>query len=96
MTKTEVGWLLLATAAVVFVGGICLRVLIGRNRERPAVRRVVGGFRASRVAAVLFGRVERDVMHDDELDGMFVMPAIIIGCGLCLTAVFLLGYEVLT
>lgn len=96
MTRTEVGWLLLVAAVVVFVGGICLRVLIGRNRKRPLVRRVVGGFRESRVARVLFGAVERDAMHDDELDGMFVMPAIIIGCGLCLTAVFLLGYEILT
>jgi len=24
------------------------------------------------------------------------MPTIVIGCGLCLTAIFLLGYEVLT
>ena len=96
MTRTEAGWLLLAAAVLVFVGGILLRVLIGRNRKRPVVRRVVGGFRKSRVARVLFGAVERDVMDDDELDGMFVMPAIIIGCGLCLTAVFLLGYEFLT
>lgn len=96
MTRTEVGWLLLAAAALVFVGGIGLRVLVGRNRKRASVRRIVGGFRASRLARLLFGPVERDVMHDDELDGMFVMPAIIVSCGMCLSAVFLLGYEVLT
>lgn len=96
MTHAEVGWLLLALAVLVFVGGIGTRVLVGRNRKRAAVRRVVGGFRMSRVARFLFGAVERDAMHDDELDGMFVMPAIIIACGLCLTAVFLLGYGVLT
>jgi hypothetical protein len=27
---------------------------------------------------------------------MILMPTIVIGCGLCLTAIFLLGYEVLT
>lgn len=96
LTKAVVGWLLLVAAGLVFAGGIGLRVVIGRNRERPAVRRVVGGFRASRTARVLFGAVEGDTMHDDELDGMFVMPAIIVACGLCLTAVFLLGYEMLT
>ena len=96
LTRTATGWLLLAVAVLVFVGGIGLRVLVGRNRERPPVRRVVGGFRQSGLARLLFGGVTGDAMEDDELDGMFVMPAIIIACGLCLTAVFLLGYEVLT
>jgi hypothetical protein len=27
---------------------------------------------------------------------MILMPAILLSCGLCLTAIFLLGYEVLT
>jgi hypothetical protein len=45
---------------------------------------------------VLFGRFEGDVLDDDELDSMILMPTIVIGCGLCLTAVFLLGYESLT
>lgn len=96
MTRAETGWLLLALAVLVFFTGTGVRVLVGRNRERPFVRRVVGGFRESRVSRLLFGAVERDPLHDDELDGMFVMPAIIIACGLCLTAVFLLGYELLT
>jgi hypothetical protein len=96
VTRAEVGWLLLALAVLVFFAGTGLRVLVGRNRKRPVIRRVVGGFRQSRLARLLFGAVERDPLHDDELDGMFVMPAIIVACGLCLTAVFLLGYEALT
>jgi hypothetical protein len=96
LTKAVVGWLLVAAAVLVFIGGIGLRVLVGRHRDQPAVRRVVGGFRTSPVARVLFGAVEADPLHDDELDGMFVMPAIIGACGLCLVAVFLLGYDVLT
>ena len=50
-------------------------------------------FRRTGIAHVLFGRFEDDVLDDDELDTMILMPAIVIGCGLCLTALFLLGYD---
>ena len=45
---------------------------------------------------MLFGRVRGDVLDDDELDSMILMPTIVVACGLCLTAIFLLGYEVLS
>jgi hypothetical protein len=45
---------------------------------------------------VLFGRFEDDVLDDDELDSMILMPTIVVACGLCLTAIFLLGYQNLT
>lgn len=90
------GWLLVAAALTVFFGGAAIRMMVGRNRDRPGVKRVVGGFRESAVAKVLFGPVLNDPLDDDELDGIFVIPAIVIGCGLCLTGVFLLGYEVLS
>ncbi len=44
---------------------------------------------------MLFGRFEADVLDDDELDTMILMPAIVIACGLALTALFLLGYDTL-
>ena len=52
-------------------------------------------FRKTGVARVLFGRLEGDVLDDDELDSMILMPTVVIGCGLCLTAIFLFGYETL-
>ena len=73
-----------------------LRSFIGRRRDSRLVRRVVGGFRGSAVARVLFGRVRGDVLDDDELDSMILMPTVVVACGLCLTAIFLLGYEVLS
>lgn len=48
-------------------------------------------FRRTGIARVLFGRFEDDVLDDDELDTMILMPAIVIACGLILTALFLLG-----
>jgi hypothetical protein len=69
---------------------------VGRRRDNPGVRRVVGGFRRTAVARVLFGAVREDELDDDELDQMFLMPAIVVACGLCLTAIFLLGYQALT
>jgi hypothetical protein len=52
-------------------------------------------FRKTGVARVLFGRFQDDVLDDDELDAMILMPTIVVACGLCLTAIFLLGYETL-
>ena len=95
MSRTIVGWLLLAGAVLTFATGIGLRVLVGRNRRKAGVKRVVGGFRESAFARLLFGPIGNDALDDEELDQMFVMPGIIVACGLCLTAVFLLGYEVL-
>jgi hypothetical protein len=60
------------------------------------VRRLVQGFRETRVARLLFGPIATDALDDDELDQMFMIPAIVVACGLCLTAVFLLGYDALT
>ena len=95
ISQTTVGWLLLGAAALTFVLGFASRTFIGRRRNTKAVRSLVHTFRRTGVARVLFGRFEGDVL-DDELDSMILMPTIVIGCGLCLTAIFLLGYEVLT
>lgn len=93
MTQTTVGWLLVAAAALTFIVGLASRVVIGRNRETKPVRTMVHTFRRTGVARVLFGRFEDDVLDDDELDAMILMPTIVVACGLCLTAVFLLGYQ---
>jgi hypothetical protein len=95
VTQTEVGWLLLAAAALTFVVGGASRVFIGRRRRTKAVRGLVRTFRRTGLARVLFGRFEGDVLDDDELDAMILMPTIVVACGLCLTAIFLLGYETL-
>jgi hypothetical protein len=91
-----VGWLLLLGAVALFVAGFLLRTLIGRKRDVKAVRRVVRALRANVVGRVLFGRVASDALDDEELDQLILMPAILVSCGLCLTAIFLLGYEALT
>jgi hypothetical protein len=96
LSQTVVGWLLLLGAIAIFVAGFLLRTLIGRKRDVKAVRRVVRAFRDNVVGRVLFGRVASDALDDEELDQMILMPAILLSCGLCLTAIFLLGYEVLT
>ena len=95
ISQTTVGWLLLLCAALTFVVGSASRVLVGRKRHTKAVRGLIRTFRRTGVARVLFGRFEGEVLDDDELDSMILMPTIVVGCGLCLTAVFLLGYETL-
>ena len=95
ISQTTVGWLLLGAAVLTFVFGFASRTFIGRRRDTKAVRGLVRTFRKTGVARVLFGRFEDDVLDDDELDSMILMPTIVIGCGLCLTAIFLLGYETL-
>lgn len=93
LTQTTVGVLLLVAAALTFIVGLASRVIIGRRRESKAVRAMVHTFRRTGVARVLFGRFEDDVLDDDELDSMVLMPTIVVACGLCLTAIFLLGYQ---
>jgi hypothetical protein len=95
ISQTTVAWLLLGAAAMTFVVGFASRTFIGRRRNTKAVRALVHTFRRTGVARVLFGRFEGDVLDDDELDSMILMPTIVIGCGFCLTAIFLLGYETL-
>jgi hypothetical protein len=95
ISQATVGWLLVGAAVLTFVVGFASRTFIGRRRNTKAVRSLVHAFRRTGIARVLFGRFERDVLDDDELDSMILMPTVVIGCGLCLTAIFLLGYETL-
>jgi hypothetical protein len=37
----------------------------------------------------------RESTDDADLDDKILMPTFVVACGLCLTAVFLLGYEAL-
>jgi hypothetical protein len=96
LSQTVVGWLLLLAAVLTFVAGFAMRTLIGRKRDVNVVRKVVRALRDNVVGRLLFGPVISDALDDEELDQMILMPAILVSCGLCLTAVFLLGYEVLT
>jgi len=95
ISQTTVAWLLLAAAVLMFVVGFASRTFIGRRRNTKAVRRMVHTFRRTGAARGLFGRFAGDVVDDDELDSMILMPTIVVGCGLCLTAIFLFGYETL-
>jgi hypothetical protein len=95
LSQTAVGWLLLAAAALTAVFGLASRVFIGRRRDTKPVRAMVRTFRRTGIAQVLFGRFESEVLDDDELDSMILMPTVVVACGLCLTALFLLGYNTL-
>lgn len=95
LSQTAVGWLLPAVAALTVVMGLASRVFIGRRRHTKSVRAMVRTFRKTGVAGVLFGRFEGEVLNDDELDSMILMPTVVVACGLCLTALFLLGYDAL-
>jgi hypothetical protein len=95
ISQATVGWLLLLAAALTFIFGFASRAFIGHRRNSKAVRGLVRTFRKTGVARVLFGRFQDDVLDDDELDAMILMPTIVVACGLCLTAIFLLGYETL-
>jgi hypothetical protein len=95
LSQTAVGWLLLAAAVLTVVIGLTSRVFFGRRRNTKPVRTMVRTFRRTGIARVLFGRFESEVLDDDELDSMILMPTVVVACGLCLTALFLLGYNAL-
>jgi hypothetical protein len=95
LSQTTVGWLLLAAAPLTLFVGFASRAFIGRRRDSKFVRAMVRTFRRTGVARVLFGRFEGEVLDDDELDSMILMPTVVVAGGFCLTALFLLGYETL-
>jgi hypothetical protein len=95
ISQATVGWLLLAAAPLTFVIGFASRVFIGRRRHSRPVRAMVRTFKRTGIARVLFGRFEDEVLDDDELDSMILMPTVVFACGFCLTAIFLLGYDTL-
>lgn len=95
MSELTVGLLMLLAAVATFVGGVGLRVLVGRQRK-STVGRAVRSFRESAVGGVLYGPVVSDALDDDELDQTILMPTIVLFCGLFLTAFFLLGYAIVT
>jgi hypothetical protein len=95
LSELTVGWLILAAALVTFAGGVGLRSYVGR-KPNERVGRVLRRFRESTVGGVLYGPVAYDARDPDELDQTILMPTIILGCGFMLTAIFLIGYDILT
>ncbi|WP_333895415.1 hypothetical protein [Mycolicibacterium gadium] len=95
LTQPAVGFLLLAAAVLTAILGLASRVYIGRRRRTKPVQVMVRTFRKTGIARLLFGRFDSDVLDDDELDSMILMPTVVVACGLCLTALFLLGYNTL-
>ena len=89
-------WLILSAAMFIAAAGLLLRGFVGRRADRHLLGRLTRRFRETALARVLFGRVQRDALDPDELDQTILMPTIVVACGLCLTAVFLLGYQILT
>ena len=89
------GWLILAAALVTFAGGLGLRSHVGSNPNQR-VGRAVRRFRESAVGGILYGPIASDARDPEELDQTILMPTIVLGCGFLLTAIFLIGYEILT
>lgn len=95
LSELTVGWLLLAAGVSTFVAGVGLRSYVGR-RPDEGIGRVLSKFRESSVGSALYGPVASDARDPEELDQTILMPTIVLGCGFLLTAIFLLGYELLT
>jgi hypothetical protein len=95
LSELTVGWLILAAALVTGVGGVGLRSYVGR-KPHARIGRITRSFRESTVGVVIYGPVASDALDPEELDQTILMPTIVVGCAFLLTAIFLLGYEILT
>lgn len=96
MLEAVVGGLILAAAVLIAAAGVTMRGFVGRRADRHPLGRLTRRLRGTRLARMLLGPVHRDALDPDELDQMILMPTIVVACGLCLTAVFLLGYRILS
>ena len=95
LSELTVGWLILVVSLLTFAGGLGLRSHVGR-RPNERVGRMVRRFRESTVGAMLYGPVGSDARDPEELDQTILMPTLVLGCGFMLTAIFLLGYQIVT
>ena len=95
LSELTVGWLILAAGLLTFAGGVGLRSFVGRRPNRR-VGRIVRKFRESRFGGMLYGPITSDALDPEDLDQTILMPTIVLGCGFMLTAMFLLGYQILT
>jgi hypothetical protein len=93
ITQAAAGWLLFLAAFAVVAAGLVLRRLVRGRRETAAVRRVVHVFRETALAQLLFGRMDSDMLSDDELDNVTLMPAIVVAGVLFVGAIALLGTD---
>jgi hypothetical protein len=87
---------MLLAAALIAAAGVSLRAFVGRRADRHAIGRLTRRVRETALARKLFGRVHHDALDPDELDQTILLPTLVVASGLCLTAVFLLGYRILT
>lgn len=95
VSQASVGWLILLAAVLTAISGVSLRAFIGRRADRHVIGRLMRRMRETALARKVFGPVHHDALDPDELDQTILMPTIVVACGLCLTAVFLLGYRFL-
>jgi hypothetical protein len=95
LSELMVGWLLLGAGLLTFAAGVGLRSYVGR-RPNQRVGRILRRFRESKAGALLYGPIDSDARDPDELDQTILMPTIVLGCGFTLTAIFLIGWEILT
>ncbi|MDP9167346.1 MAG: hypothetical protein M3O32_14995 [Actinomycetota bacterium] len=95
LSELTVGWMILAAGLATFAGGVALRSHVGSN-PNERVGRLVRRFRESAIGGVLYGPVASDARDPEELDQTILMPTIVLGCGFTLTAIFLIGYGILT
>lgn len=89
------GWLILGAALLTFVGGVGLRSYVGR-KPYARIGRLTRTFRESTVGSVIYGPVASDALDPEELDQTILMPTIVLGCAILLTAIFLVGYAIVT
>jgi hypothetical protein len=94
LSELTVGWVILVAGLLTFAGGVSLRAYVGR-RPNERVGRVLRKFRESAVGRGLYGPVASDARDPEELDQTILMPTIVLGCSFTLTAIFLIGYEIL-
>ena len=95
LSELTVGWLILAAGLGTGIAGVGLRSHVGRKPD-ARIGRLTRSFRESAVGGVLYGPVVSDALDPEELDQTILMPTIVLGCAFLLTALFLIGYEIVT
>jgi hypothetical protein len=93
ITQANAGWLLIIASAVAFGAGFAVRAVVRRRPDTALVRRTMDRFRRTELSQLLFGEPADDVITDEELDNMTMIPTLLVAVGLFLGGIFLVTAD---
>jgi hypothetical protein len=93
ITQSAAGWLLMALGLVAFICGFGVRSFVAKERESALVRGVVRTFKDTWLVKALFGNINDEVLTDEDIDNVVLIPVVIASLAIALAGMFFVGMD---